>query len=126
MLLFFKEYIFSSRSLLVALGAIAMGFISGRLLFDGSALNTIPWGILALLTGFIVIDKRRALALGGIFGFVVSYSFLWFNNTDIKSLDQVLVLIALVILPALFGLLCGTAMAWLGWKIRSELGEPNA
>lgn len=120
-----KKYIFSSRSLLVALVAIAMGFISGRLLFNGSVLNIIPWGVLALLTAFIALNKRQALTLGGVFGFVVSYSFLWFNNTDIKSLGQVLVLVALVVLPALFGSLCGMALAWLGWIIRSTLRRRN-
>jgi hypothetical protein len=121
-----KKYIFSKRSLLVVLISLAMGFISGKFLFHGSALNILPWGIIAILTAFIATNKREALTLGAIFGFVMSYSFLWFNNSNIKSLGQVLVLIVLIILPALFGLFCGLAMAWFGWIVRSKLRNQHA
>ena len=120
-----KDFI-SRRSITVFVIAIVMGFISGKFLFHGSALNILPWGILALMTAFIATNKRQALTFGGLFGFIVSYSFLWFNNSNIKSVGQVLFLIVLVTLPALFGLLCGLIAAGLGWKIRSVIKKQNA
>jgi hypothetical protein len=51
------------------------------------------------------------------FGFTVSYAFLWFDNTGTKTVSTVLILIPLIIVPALFGALCGFLAAWLGWIV---------
>lgn len=106
------------RALLVIAAAIVMAFLSANLLFNGSVWNVIPWGILAFATAFLGSNRREALTFGALFGFVVSYAFLWFDNTGQKTLSTVLVLIALVILPSLFGALCGLLAAWIGWIVR--------
>ena len=109
------------RAFLVIGVAIVMAFISAKLLFNGSVVNVVPWGILAFATSFLASSKREAWTLGGIFGFVVSYAFLWFDNTGTKTLSTILILIPLIILPALFGALCGFLAAWLGWTLRRLL-----
>jgi len=82
-------------------------------------LNAVPWGILVILvTAWLGTGKSDALRLGAVFGFFVSYAYLWFDNQNIHSLTQVLILIPLIVLPSLFGLLCGTALGYLGWQIR--------
>jgi hypothetical protein len=106
------------RAFLVIGMAIVMAFISAKLLFNGSVVNVVPWGILAIATSFLASSKREAWTLGGIFGFVVSYAFLWFDNTDTKTISTILILIPLILLPALFGALCGFLAAWLGWTLR--------
>jgi hypothetical protein len=106
------------RALLVAAVAIAMAFVSARFLFDASMLNVMPWGILAFATAFLAASRREALLFGATFGFVVSYAFLWFDNTGEKTLGRVLILIPLIVAPALFGALCGVLMAWVGWAVR--------
>ena len=73
------------RAFLVIGVAIVMAFISAKLLFNGSVVNVVPWGILAFATSFLASSKREAWTLGGIFGFVVSYAFLWFDNTGTKT-----------------------------------------
>lgn len=81
--------------------------------------NAVPWGILVLtLTAWLGMNKGDALRLGAVFGFLVSYAYLWFDNRNIHSLGQVLLLIVLIVLPALFGLLCGITLGYLGWRIR--------
>lgn len=109
------------RAAFVIAGAMVMAFISANFLFNGSVLNVIPWGILAFATAFLATHRREAVIFGAIFGFVVSYAFLWFDNTSPKTLDKVLILIPLIIVPATFGLLCGLTLAWLGWQLRSLL-----
>ncbi len=106
------------RALLVVGVALVMAFISAKVLFNGSVANVVPWGILAIATSFLASRRREAWMFGGIFGFVVSYAFLWFDNTDTKTLRLVLILIPLIIAPALFGALCGFLAAWLGWIVR--------
>ena len=110
-----------SRYLLTASVAILMALISAKLLFNGLWLNIIPWGILAFATAFLAPNKKAALKLGGVFGFVVSYSFWWFDDTSRTMAAHILVLIPLIMAPALFGALCGLAMAWLGWTTRRML-----
>ncbi len=108
----------SYRALLVVGVAVVMGLISAKVLFNGSVANVVPWGILAFATSFLASRRREAWMFGGIFGFVVSYAFLWFDNTDTKTLRTVLILIPLIIVPALFGALCGFFLGWLGWIVR--------
>ena len=109
---------FTPHTITIICTAIIMAFISAKFLFHGSVMNTIPWGILAFCTAFIAVNKREAWKLGAVFGFTVSYAFLWFDNTNIKSFQQVMILIPLVLLPSLFGALCGFLVAWLGWVLR--------
>jgi len=105
--------------ILIILSAIVMGFISGKLLlFNGSAINIFPWGILALGASFLVNTKRQAIKFSAVFSFVVSFSFLLFNNTGTTSLVQALKLIAAAAIASSFGLLCGLFLGWLGWHIR--------
>lgn len=101
----------------VVLVALIAAFISAKYLFNGSALNAVPWGILAFASAYVASNKRQAVTIGGVFGFIVSYSFLWFDNKSL-TLSKVVILIPLIVLPALFGLLCGSLAAWLGWKSR--------
>ena len=112
------QFVRSRRTWLVVGVALLMAFISARFLFNGSVTNIVPWGILAFATAFVASNVRQSLLLGAIFGFVVSYAFLWFDNTGQKTLTSVLILIPLIILPALFGALCGLVLAWLGWLAR--------
>ena len=99
--------------------ALVTAFIFGRLNYGKLLPNAVPWGILVLLvTVWFGKGKRDALRLGAVFGFLVSYAYLWFDNRNIHSVTQVLILIPLIILPSLFGLLCGTALGYLGWRIR--------
>ena len=104
----------SYRALLVIGVALVMASISAKVLFNGSVANVVPWGILAIATLFLASRRREAWMFGGIFGFVVSYAFLWFDNTDTKTLRTVLILLPLIIAPALFGALCAFSRRGLG------------
>lgn len=114
-----------ARVIVVCAAAVIMAFLSAKALFNGSVWNIFPWGILAFATAFLASSRREAWAFGGLFGFVVSYAFLWFDNTGTKTLSTVLVLIPLIILPALFGALCGFLAAWLGWIVRQAVLKPK-
>jgi hypothetical protein len=114
-----------TRPLVVFVAAIIMALLSAKVLFNGNQVNVIFWGILAFATAFLASSRREAWALGGLFGFVVSYAFLWFDNTGTKTLSTVLILIPLIILPALFGVLCGFLLAWLGWIVRQAMMRPK-
>jgi hypothetical protein len=117
------RYIGSKKTLLVALVALVVGFVSAKWLPQGTPLVTIPWGVLALLTTLIARSREEALTLGALLGFVTSYSYLWFDNTSPLTVSKVAVLVFLLLLPSLFGLLCGMFCSWLSWTIRMKLSR---
>ncbi len=112
----------SKQYWITALIAIIAAFINASINQNGLLPNAIPWGILAFVISFLTANNRKqALWLCAIFGFVVSYSYLWFDNHGIKSLTQVLFLIPVVVAPSLFGALCGSVCGYIGWKVRRLL-----
>jgi hypothetical protein len=99
--------------------ALVTAFVFGQLNYGNLFLNAVPWGIIVLiLTTWFGKSQKDALRLGAVFGFLLSYAYLWFDNHNIHSLTQILILIPLIILPSLFGLLCGAALGYLGWRLR--------
>ena len=109
------------KTAITLLVALVAGFISAKFMAQGNPLVTIPWGVLAFLCGFVGNTRKESLVLGGMLGFVASYSYLWFDNTDHLTLAKIVVLAGLIVLPALFGMLCGLIASWLGWIIRSRV-----
>ncbi len=110
----------SPQIIVLIVVALVIAFISAHYLFNASVTNAIPWGLLAFATAFIAKSKKDSLILGGLFGFVVSYSFLWFDDKSIST-SKVLILIPLIVLPALLGMFCGSLAALLGWTSRQAL-----
>ncbi|GMA60320.1 hypothetical protein NZD89_12010 [Alicyclobacillus fastidiosus] len=109
----------STRYWFTLLLALITAFVFGQLNYGNLLPNAVPWGILALiLTTWLGTSKKDALRLGATFGFLLSYAYLWFDNHNIHSLTQILILIPLIILPSLFVLLCGAALGYLGWQLR--------
>jgi hypothetical protein len=109
------------RLAVVMVVALVMAWLSAKVLFNGSIWNVVPWGILAGAAAWFAASRREAWTFGALFGFVVSYAFLWFDNTSTLTVAKVLVLVPLIVLPALFGALCGFLAAWLGWLARRAL-----
>jgi hypothetical protein len=106
---------------LVLIGlALGVAFISAKLLPQGTPLVALPWGVLAFLTAFPALDRKHALALGSCVGFVASYAYLWFDNASTLTVPKVVILIFLIVIPSLFGLLCGLLAAWVGWIVRKR------
>lgn len=99
--------------------ALVVAFLFGLINSASFLLNSVPWGLVALLlTAVMASNQRDAIKLGAVFGFVVSYGYLWFDNKHIVSVHQVLILIPLIVVPSLFGLLCGALLGFLGWHLR--------
>lgn len=111
----------TAKPLVTIIVALVVAFVSAKLLAQGTVLVALPWGVLAFLSAFLARTKKEALTLGSCFGFVTSYAYLWFDNTSHLTISKVAVLIVLIILPALFGLLCGLVAAWLGWVVRTRV-----
>jgi apolipoprotein N-acyltransferase len=110
----------SRNALVVLVVAIVVAYISAKPFAQANAWVAIPWGILALLIAYLAKNKKESLILGGLFGFVVSYSYLWFNDTSSYTFAKIVFLICLIILPSAFGMLCGLLASWLGWTIKSK------
>jgi hypothetical protein len=102
------------RLLIAAALAVVVGFVSAKYLAQGTALVSVPWGVIALLLGAFSPTRRQALLVGAVFGFLVSYAYLWFDDTSALTPAKAAQLALLIMAPAAFGLLCGAAAAWVG------------
>lgn len=80
-----------TRSLTVVISGlvgVGLGALSGRILFDGSAWNLIPWAIVAVAIGLVADDRRTALLGSAIYGYLLSVAFLYVANTGDTPLAQ--------------------------------------
>lgn len=116
-----RKYVMTRKALLAAVLAIILGFISARFLPQGNPFVTVPWGIAAFVFAFFAVNRREAVLLGGAVGFIASYAYLWFDHSGSLSLSQFVALVLIIILPSLFGLVCGAVCALLGWIIRRKV-----
>jgi hypothetical protein len=111
--------------LLIILSAILMAFMSAHYIWHGDARNVIPWGILTIGSSLLAATKTQSWKFGAVFGFSVSYCFLWFDNTDPLSLHQFIQLFLIIPLPSLFGALCGALLSRLAFSIKRVARRTN-
>lgn len=103
----------------VVLVAGVMSYLSSRYIFVGSALNLLPWGVMAIAWGTSSTDKRLALRRGGLYGFCQSFLFLWIDKQDMSSVGQFLALCAIITGLGILAAGCAWLGALLGWHIRN-------
>lgn len=112
-----------TRSLTVVISGLAgvgLGALSGRILFDGSAWNLIPWAIVAVAIGLIADDRRTALVASAIYGYLLSVAFLYVANTgDTPFIQRVLFALAL----GLAGPVYSIAFTLIARLLRRALGR---
>lgn len=64
------------KLLTVAILGSVLGVIGSRVLFVGSSLSLIPWGICGVLIGFGTKSKKEALQQGAVYGFFLAFIFM--------------------------------------------------
>lgn len=92
-----------------------LGFVASKVLFVGSWLTLIPWGIAGLGIGLYTISKKEALINGAIYGFVLSLVFLISGYNGTRPLMSVL---PFFVLLSLFGALSGLILGLIGYFLR--------
>lgn len=97
---------------------IALGALSGRILFGGSAWNLIIWAIIAIAIGLLPTDRLTALLASGIYGYLLCAVFLYVANTSDTPVTQ-RVLFALAL--ALVGPICSIALTLLTRLVSRQL-----
>ena len=94
----------------ILLGAF-FGGILAKFLFNGSAWNLIPWGLVGLGTGIFARNKKEALISGAIYGFVLSFLFMVEGYTGAQPLVTRFAPFAVL---GLFGGVCGAILGIIG------------
>lgn len=93
--------------------AIATGLILGVVCarFFSSPLDLIPWTVGGLFLGFLSNNKKQALFLGGVYGFILSFSFMagvYQGNAPILTRTPFFTILGI------FGGFCGIILGLLG------------
>lgn len=108
------------RKLIVSIAAGSLlGFIGSRVLFVGSWLSLIPWGIVGLAIGYWS-QKREALINGGCYGFALAFVFMITGYTGSTSLISRLPFFAIL---GIFGGLCGLILGLSGSVIHRLVNQ---
>jgi len=96
----------TNRILVVAASALVglgLGALSGRILFNGTVWNLIPWGIAALAIGVVARGWRTALLASACYGYLLVAAFLYVANAGNVALWQRILFAAAL---ALIGPVC--------------------
>jgi hypothetical protein len=110
------------KKLIVSILAGSMlGFIGSRVLFVGSWLSLIPWGIVGLAIGYWS-QKREAMINGGCYGFALAFVFMIAGYAGSASLISRLPFFAIL---GIFGGFCGLILGLAGSVIHSLVNQRN-
>ena len=94
----------------ISMGA-ALGFIGARVLFVGSWLSLIPWGVAGVGIGASAADVSTASLTGAVYGFALTMAFMIAGYTGSASLLSRLPFFGLL---AVVGALCGLTSSIVG------------
>jgi len=93
----------------------ALGIIASRYLFVGSWMSLVLWAIAGLAIGAWCKRRSQAMLIGAVFGFAVSFVFIWSGYTGSASLISRLPFFAIL---GMVGAVCGFVLGFVGYMIR--------
>lgn len=99
-----------TKGIAAVLVGAALGIIASRVLFVGSWLTLLPWGLAGLLLG-AWCERRQWAWVGALYGFTVSFVFLSFGYSGSASYVSRVPFFALL---SVSGAACGLALALIG------------
>ena len=94
-----------------AVAGVILGYLGADVLFVGSGLSLIPWGLVALAIGFWIHPRQLALVTGLVYGFALAYSFMAFGYDGAASLASRTLPFAVL---GVIGGLCGALLVLVG------------
>lgn len=98
----------------IILGYI-LAIIASKMLFVGSFLTLLPWGLVGLATGIYAKSNKEAIINGAAYGFVLSFIFMASGYTGTQPLATRL---PFFVILGLFGALCGIFLGFTGHFIK--------
>ncbi len=107
------------KKLFVAvLVGIVLGIISSRYLLVGSALSLIPWGIAGLLFGLWCLTNREAIPIGGLYGFLVAFTFM---AAGYQGSAPIITRLPFFAILGIIGAICGIGLGVTGSFFRRKI-----
>jgi len=102
------------------IGAL-LGVIGSRILFVGSAMSLIPWGLVGVAIGYALAGSiRQALGLGAVYGFALAFVFM---VAGYSGADPVVTKFGFFAVLGLAGAVCGLVAALVGRGLKAMMGH---
>lgn len=112
-----------------SLGAVAagvlLGWLGAKVVFVGSWLSLVPWGLASIGIGVAIARRRRAIAVASVFGFALTTSF---TAIGYAGADPIASKIGFFCILGVVGALCAACLALAAHVIahwRSARGLPK-
>ena len=103
------------KKLLVAtLLGLTLGGVVSKYLFVASYLNLVLWGAVGIAIGWWSDSKKYALRNSGIYGFVLSFAFMFVGY---HGSAPIVIRIPFFVALGLLGLICGVVLGFIGGRI---------
>lgn len=91
------------------IAGLLWGIASSRLIFIGSWVSLLPWGLTAIILGAASLDKKRAMLNGAAYGFVLPLAFMFSGYSGPAEIGK---LLSLFLFSIILGLLGALASGW--------------
>jgi hypothetical protein len=98
---------------------VICGLLSTHSVLSGSWFNILFWGVAGAILGFFVPERREVLWSGGLYGFFLSISFLFFGFQG--SSDKIVGFAVFSLILSVVGIAGGIASVFIGSWVRRRL-----
>lgn len=101
------------------ISGVILGFVTSKMLFL-QWITLIPWGLGALIIGYLSKTKKQSLVDGSLYGFFLGFIFMigQYNGTD-SLITKVLFFVILGLVTAL----CSTIAGFIGYLVNLKTGK---
>lgn len=106
------------RFVIALLVGSLLGFIGSKILFVGSALSLIPWGLIGLANGMYARNKKESMFSGAVYGFFLT---LIFMISGYNGQRPIFIVLPFFILLGFFGAFCGLLLGIIGFLLKRFL-----
>ena len=109
-----------AKYFIAAVVGLALGVIGSKILFIGSALSLIPWGLVGLAIGYVGATRWQSLGLGGVYGFTLAF---FFMLSGYSGRLPVISRVGPFVVLGIIGAFCGAFLAVVGFLLKRVMAK---
>lgn len=105
------------KSIIYGVIGSVIALLISQILLSGSVKSLIPWGLVAVLLGYLASSRKESIISGAVYGFIVSFVFMLGYAGTAPEVSRIPFFAAI----GLFGALCAMLASFIVFIIKSKL-----